>query len=182
MVRGYLYCRWPGKPFTAPSGENWFPLEYNAVTDGVCGTADGSTFNYADYDTQDWCSAGDFYFSGTEYNGTMLYSCTGTGGGTTDNCSASYYINGDCGTVSGTTQTSLGIENENLCSYNYLIDETSFLLRQRAGLGYAADYMGGMIAFVPPIKQTFPFRTCRKQKTALLIRSRIIGYATSTTQ
>ena len=106
---------------------NSFPLvPLPADVDGVCGTADGSTFNYADYDTQDWCSAGDFYFSGTEYNGTMIYSCTGTGGGATDTCSASYYINGDCGTVSGTTQTSLSIENENLCSYSYLLDETSF--------------------------------------------------------
>lgn len=113
-------------PFTAPSGENWFPLEYNAVTNGVCGTADGSTFNYADINTQDWCSAGDFYYTGTEYNGNMLYSCVGTGGGTTDRCSASYYINGDCGTVSGTTQADLTVENENLCSYTYLLDETSF--------------------------------------------------------
>jgi len=147
----------PENPFTAPSGENWFPLEYDAVTNGACGTVDGSTFNYADFNTQDWCSAGDFYFSGTEYNGTMFYYCTGTGGGTTDNCSASYYVNGDCGTVSGTTQTSLGIENENLCSYNYLIDETSFSTTATGWSWICSGLYGGYDSFCSANKTDVAF-------------------------
>ena len=145
------------EPFTTPTGDNWFPLEYDAVTDGACGTVDGSSFNYADFSTQDWCSAGDFYFSGTEYNGTMFYYCTGTGGGTTDNCSASYYINGDCGTVSGTTQTSLGIENENLCSYNYLIDETSFSTTATGWSWICSGLYGGYDSFCSANKTDVAF-------------------------
>ncbi len=144
-------------PFTAPSGENWFPLEYDAVTDGACGTVDGSSFNYADFSTQDWCSAGDFYFSGTEYDGTMFYYCTGTGGGTNDNCSASYYINGDCGTVSGTTQASIGIENENLCSYNYLLDETSFSATATGWSWICSGLYGGYDSFCSANKTDVAF-------------------------
>lgn len=104
---------------------NGFPISsVPPLVDGACGTV--TTFNYTDIELQDFCSAGDFYFTGTEYNGKMFYQCTGTGGGTNKNCSASYYINGDCGTLNGTTQASIGIENENLCSYSYLLDETSF--------------------------------------------------------
>jgi hypothetical protein len=96
---------------------NSFPVSsIPPVVDGDCGTVE--TFNYADFDNQDFCTAGDFYYSGTEYNGNMIYSCVGTGGGTTDTCSASYYINGDCGTIDGTTQTDLTAESENLCSYS----------------------------------------------------------------
>ena len=145
------------EPLTVPIGEYWFPLEYDAVTNGVCGTVDGSTFNYADFNTQNWCSAGDFYFSGTEYNGTMFYSCTGTGGGTTETCSASYYINGDCGTVSGTTQTSLGIENENLCSYNYLIDETSFSTTATGWSWICNGFYGGYDSFCSADKTDVAF-------------------------
>ncbi|MFA6936374.1 MAG: hypothetical protein WCQ75_03490 [Bacilli bacterium] len=94
--------------------------------DGVCGSANSSTFDWADFDNQDFCSAGDFYLSGD--NGErIVYACTGLNGGTTQyNCSANYYYNGACGSASGSSFSSLDISNTDLCSSGY-VSESSFL-------------------------------------------------------
>lgn len=62
---------------------------------GECGTANGSTFDWDDFDNQDFCSAGDFYLAGD--NGErIIYACEGLNGGTTQyNCFADYYYDLD---------------------------------------------------------------------------------------
>jgi len=93
---------------------------------GVCGAANGSTFDWADFDNQDFCSSGDFYLSG-DNSESIIYACVGLNGGTTQyNCSASYYYNGVCGSASGSSFSSLDVSNTGLCSSGY-VSESSFL-------------------------------------------------------
>ncbi|MDD4411926.1 MAG: hypothetical protein PHO58_05485, partial [Bacilli bacterium] len=95
---------------------NDFPIVGTPISvNGVCGSVNGSTFDWADFDNQEFCSTGEFYYTGTEYNGTMQYACLGTGGGSDDYCSASYYINGECGTANG-GYFSTSPETSTLCS------------------------------------------------------------------
>ena len=114
----------PNYPFTASTT---FPILGTPIPiDGVCGSVNGSTFDWADFDNQDFCSAGDFYLSGD--NGErIIYACVGLNGGTTQyNCSASYYYNGVCGPASGSSFSSLDVSNTGLCSSGY-VSESSFL-------------------------------------------------------
>ncbi|MDD2227712.1 MAG: hypothetical protein PHH71_03970, partial [Clostridia bacterium] len=111
-------------PFTASTT---FPILGTPVSvNGVCGSVNGSTFDWADFDNQDFCSSGDFYLSGD--NGErIIYACEGLNGGTTQyNCSASYYYNGVCGSASNSSFSSLDISNTDLCSSGY-VSESSFL-------------------------------------------------------
>lgn len=94
--------------------------------DGVCGAANGSTFDWDDFDNQDFCSAGDFYLAG-DSGERIIYHCAGLNGGTTQyNCSASYYYNGVCGSASGSSFSSLDVSSAGLCSSGY-VSEGSFL-------------------------------------------------------
>ena len=94
--------------------------------DGLCGSANGSTFDWADFDNQDFCSAGDFYLLGD--NGeTIKYACQGLNGGTTQYyCSADYYYNGVCGSADKSSFSSLDVSHTGLCSSGY-VSEGSFL-------------------------------------------------------
>ena len=98
----------------------------SSAIDGVCGSANSSTFDWADFDNQDFCSAGNFYLSGD--NGErIIYACEGLNGGITQyNCSANYYYNGACGSASNSSFSSLDISNTDLCSSGY-VSESSFL-------------------------------------------------------
>lgn len=100
----------------------------SSTVDGVCGSVDGTTFNYADFDLQEFCSSGYFFTITGEVDGWYPYSCQGINGGTTDYCEANYYVNGDCGSVAGTSVESLTVDSSNLCYEEYadLLDESSF--------------------------------------------------------
>ena len=83
----------PEAPFTMSS---IFPIKSSpSPIDGVCGSANGSTFDWDDFDNQDFCSSGDFYLAGD--NGErIIYHCAGLNGGTNQyNCFADYYYNLD---------------------------------------------------------------------------------------
>ena len=104
-----------------------FPIEGSpSPINGVCGDANGSTFDWADFDNQDFCSSGDFYLSGD--NGErIVYACEGLNGGTTQyNCSADYYYNGVCGSADKSSFSSLDVSHTGLCSSGY-VSEGSFL-------------------------------------------------------
>lgn len=76
-----------------PYGANISSLITPQSINGVCGDANGSTFDYANFNTQDFCSAGDFYLSG-DSGERIIYACVGLNGGTTQyNCHADYYHN-----------------------------------------------------------------------------------------
>ena len=114
-------------PISILTYSNDFPILGTPISvNGVCGSANGSTFDWADFDNQDFCSSGDFYLSGD--NGErIIYACEGLNGGTTQyNCSASYYYNGACGSASNSSFSSLDISNTDLCSSGY-VSESSFL-------------------------------------------------------
>ncbi len=115
------------KPIGILTHSNNFPISSTPISvNGVCGSANSSTFDWADFDNQDFCSSGDFYLSGD--NGErIIYACEGLNGGTTQyNCSASYYYNGVCGSASGSSFSSLDISSAGLCSSGY-VSEGSFL-------------------------------------------------------
>jgi len=70
----------------------------NTVIDGVCGSDNGQTLCST---PTNLCNAG----TPSAVTGQYSWSCTGSGGGSTANCTASYQatINGSCGTSSGGT-------------------------------------------------------------------------------
>ena len=138
--------------------ETTFPIVGTpSPVDGVCGLDVETPFNFSDWDLQTWCSSGDFYWSGAEYNGRVPYQCLGINGGNNVNCTASYYVNGDCGSVSHTSQSDLTIENENLCSYYYLLDESSFSATATGWSWICSGLYGGYDSFCSASKTTTSF-------------------------
>lgn len=125
---GGSYDFWSGnEPVMILTYSNDFPISSTPISvNGVCGSANGSTFDWADFDNQDFCSAGDFYLSG-DNSERIVYACEGSNGGTTQyNCSASYYYNGVCGSADNSSFSSLDVSSAGLCSSGY-VSEGSFL-------------------------------------------------------
>ncbi len=102
----------PSSSFTV-NGANPLPQNFTQVpvVNGVCGSSSGGIFPYPP-PTTNLCSAG--APSPIIGSGPWNWSCHGSGGGTTVQCSASYGINGICG--SANTGNFLTAPRTNLCS------------------------------------------------------------------
>jgi hypothetical protein len=98
---------------TGVNGGNSDTGTANKTANGVCGIVDGSSVISLAATSPNLCSAGSVSgFSGT---GPWTWSCTGAYTGTTANCSAKLKVNGDCGTVAGTSVSTLTNTSPNLC-------------------------------------------------------------------
>jgi len=93
----------------------------NLIINGLCGSANGKTYAYnvTGYGSDTQCSVGSS--SNTAFpaqGGSTSWTCSGSNGGTTANCSASrntqVLVNGVCGVANGTTVPTA--PTTNLCS------------------------------------------------------------------
>jgi len=85
----------------------------NKTNNGACGTVNGTNVSTLTSASPNLCSSGTVTgFTGT---GPWTWICSGNYGGTNASCSANMKINGDCGTVAGTSVTALASTSPNLC-------------------------------------------------------------------
>ena len=82
----------------------------NPGVNGVCGSANGQSFTAAP--SSNLCGAGTA--STVSGSGPWSWTCAGSNGGSTANCSASSIINGACGSANG--QSFFSAPTSNLCS------------------------------------------------------------------
>lgn len=121
---------------------NTFPISSTPPTiNGVCGSANGSTFDWADFDNQDFCSTGTYTLNSIS-SGSITWDCEGSGGGTTESCSANYYINGECGTANG-GYFSTSPEVSTLCSSESYLILPSFVETSSGWTWICGGYYGG---------------------------------------
>ena len=109
--------------------------------DGLCGSANGSTFDWADFDNQDFCSTGTYALNSIS-SGLITWDCEGSGGGTTESCSDNYYINGECGTANG-GYFSTSPEVSTLCSSESYLILPSFVETSSGWTWICGGYYGG---------------------------------------
>lgn len=92
--------------------------------DGICGSSNGQGFNTAP--SSDLCNPG--AASTVTGSGPWFWTCVGSGGGSTDSCSAVKKIDGICGTAQG--KASATAPTTNLCSvgsyYNFTSTSTAW--------------------------------------------------------
>ena len=131
------------QPYYVLTYETTFPIEGTSPpVDGLCGEVDGTTFDYADVESLEFCSAGDFFTITGPVDGYFPYSCQGINGGSTDYCESYYYINGECGTADG-GYFSTSPETSTLCSSESYLIFPSFVETSSGWTWICGGYYGG---------------------------------------